>query len=113
MEVGPFRSLVIAGAVVVAISSACSGTRDAEVQSYAVANDGDTLVFQVNTCNEESTAVTIIELENAVIVTARTDRSFSCGSDDCSDLRPVELNEPLGDRLVVDDDDNEIMRRDL
>lgn len=64
-------------------------------------------------CSEESTAVTIIELENAVIVTARTDRSFSCGSDDCSDLRPVELNEPLGDRLAVDDGGNEIMRRDL
>jgi hypothetical protein len=45
--------LVIAGAVLVAISSACSGTRDAEVQSYAVADGGDTLVFQVDTCNEE------------------------------------------------------------
>jgi hypothetical protein len=112
MAISHVRSLVIAGAVLVGISSACSGTRDAEVQSYAVVNDGDTLLFQVNTCNEDSTEVTVVELENAIIVTARTDRSFSCGGDDCSDPRPVELNEPLGDRLVVDFNDNEIPRRD-
>jgi hypothetical protein len=104
--------LVVAGAVLVGISSACSGTRDAEVLSYAVADDGETLLFYVNTCNEESTEVTVVELKNAVIVTARTDRSFSCGGDDCSDPRPVDLNEPLGDRLVADFDDNEIPRRD-
>jgi hypothetical protein len=82
------------------------------VQSYAVVNDGDTLLFQVNTCNEESTEVTVVELENAIIVTARTDRCFSCGGDDCSDPQPVELNGPLGDRLVVDFEDDEILRRD-
>jgi hypothetical protein len=112
MAVSHVRSLVVVGAVLVGISSACSGTRGAEVQSYAVVNDGDTLLFQVNTCNDESTEVTVVELENAIIVTARTDRSFSCGRDDCSDARPVELDEPLGDRLVVDSNDNEIPRRD-
>ena len=112
MGIAQVRYLVVAGAVLVGISSACSGTRDAEVQSYAVVNDGNTLLFQVNTCNEESTEVTVVELENAIIVTARTDRSFSCGADDCLDPRPVALNEPLGDRLVVDFDDNEIPRQD-
>lgn len=107
------RSWLIAGSVLVGVSSACSGTQDAAVLSYAVANGGDTLVFQLNTCNEESTQVTVIELKNAVIVTARTDRSFSCGGDDCSDTRPVNLDEPIGDRLVVDSDDNEIPQQEL
>lgn len=82
------------------------------MQSCAAVDDGDTLLFQVNTCTEESTEVTVVELENAIIVTARTGRSFSCGGDDCSDPRPVELNGPLGDRLVVDFEDNETLRRD-
>jgi hypothetical protein len=107
------RSLVVAGAVLVGLSSACSAERDAEVQSYAVVDDGNTLVFQVNTCNEDSTEVEVVETPTAIIVTATTDRSFSCGGDDCSDARPVELSEPLGDRLVVDDDETEILRQDL
>ena len=113
MGIRQVRSLVVAGAILVGCSSACSRARNAEVQSYAVIDDGDALVFQVNTCNEESTEVTVVETPNAIIVTATTDRSFSCGGDDCSDARPVELSEPLGDRLVVDDDENEILRQDL
>ena len=104
--------MVVAGAVLVGVSSACSRTTDAEVLSYSVVDDGETLVFQVDTCNEESTEVTVVELENEIIVTSRTDRSFSCGRDDCSDPRPVALSEPLADRLVLDVDDNEILRRD-
>ena len=112
MRVWQVHSLVVAGAVLVGLSSACSGERDAEVQSYAVVDDGNTLVFQVNTCNEDSTEVTVVETPTAVIVTATTDRSFSCGRDDCSDPRPVGLDEPLGDRVVVDDDDNALLRQD-
>lgn len=67
---------------------------------------------QVNTYNEESTDAAVVELENAIIVSARTHLSFSCGGHDWPDSRPVELNEPLGDWLVVDVDDNEILRRD-
>ena len=100
-------------AAAVLVASACGGSRDAEVQSYAVVNDGNTLLFQVNTCNEASTEVSIVESENAVVVTARTDPSLSCGGDNCSDQRPKDLSEPLGDRLVVDRDDNEILRSDF
>ena len=42
----------------------------------------------------------MVELENAIIVTARTDRTFSCRGDDCSDPQPLELNGPLVDRWL-------------
>ncbi len=114
VKLSRYRSLVLVGAFVVGMSSACGGGRqDVEVQSYAVVNSGDALLFEVNSCNEESTDVAVIELDNAIVVTASTDRRWSCGGDDCSDSRVVQLTEPLGDRVVVDDDDNVITRQDF
>jgi hypothetical protein len=70
-------------------------------------------VFQVNTCNEDSTSVSVVESDREIVVTASTRARFGCsGGDDCSDLRSVQLGEPLGDRRIVDEDGNEIRRVD-
>jgi hypothetical protein len=107
------RTLVIGAIVLVGVSSACSGRTDAEVQAVSVQNDGASLVFQVNTCNEDSTSVSVVESDTEIVVTASTRASFGCsGGDDCSDPRPVELDEPLGDRQILDADGNEVRRVD-
>lgn len=107
------RTLVLGAIVLVGVSSACSGSTNAEVQEVSVQNDGATLVFQVNTCNEDSTSVSVVESDTKIVVTASTRASFGCsGGDDCSDPRPIELDEPLGDRQILDEDGNEIRRVD-
>lgn len=107
------RALVLGGIVLVGVSSACGGRTDAEVQEVSVQNEGATLVFQVNTCNEDSTSVSVVESDSEIVVTASTPASFGCsGGDDCSDPRSVQLDERLGDREIVDGDGNEIRRVD-
>ncbi len=107
------RTLVLGAIVLVGVSSVCSGRTDAEVQEVSVQNDGVTLVFQVNTCNEDSTSVSVAESDTEIVVTASTRASFGCsGGDDCSDPRPVELDEPLGDRQILDAGGNEVRRVD-
>ena len=107
------RSLVLGAIVIVGIPSACSGSTDVEVLEVSVQNEGATLVFQVNTCNEDSTSVSVVESDSEIIVTASTRAGFGCsGGDDCSDPRSVQLDEPLGDRQILDADGNEIRRVD-
>ena len=107
------RTLVLGAIMLVGVSSACSGRPDAEVQEVSVQNDGASLVFQVNTCNEDSTSVSVVESDTEIVVTASTRARFGCsGGDDCSDPRRVELGEPLGDRQILDEDGNEIRRFD-
>lgn len=110
---GRVRSLVLGGFVLLGVSSACGGRTDVEVQEVSVHDEGATLVFQVNTCNEDSTSVSIVESDSEIVVTASTRARFGCsGGDDCSDPRSVQLGEPLGDRQIVDEDGNEIRRVD-
>lgn len=107
------RSVVFGAILLVGVSGACSGRTDVEVQEVSVQNEGATLVFQVNTCNEDSTSVSVVESDTDIVVTASTRASFGCsGGDDCSDPRPVQLDEPLGDRQILDGDGNEIRRVD-
>ena len=105
------RSLVIAGVALVGVPSACSSRTGVEIQEVRLENEGATLVFQVNTCNEDSTELSIVESDDEIIATATTRTGYGCGArDDCSDPRTVELDAPLGDRRVVDGDGNEIRR---
>jgi hypothetical protein len=83
------------------------------VQEVSVQNNGTTLVFQVNTCNDDSTSVSVATSDTEIVVTATTRDRFGCGGgDDCSDPRSVQLDEPLGDRQILDADGQEIRRVD-
>ena len=107
------RSLALGVLVLVGIPSACGGRTDIEVLEVSVQNEGATLVFQVNTCNEDSTSVSVVESDSKIIVTASTRAGFGCsGGDDCSDPRSVQLDEPLGDRQIRNEDGHEIRRVD-
>lgn len=80
-----------------------------EVQQVSVESEGTTLVFAVNTCNEASTEVSVDESDSEIVATASTSFGYGCGGrDDCQDARSVELDEPVGDRRIVDGNGNEI-----
>lgn len=65
------------------------------MQEVSVQNEGATLVFQVNTRNEDRTSVSVVESDTEIVVTASTCSSLGCsGGDDCSDPRSVQLEEP-------------------
>lgn len=78
----------------------------------SVSDDEMQLVVEVNTCNQSSTEVAVSESDDLVVVTASTGLSLSCGGDDCSDGRTVDLSEPVGDRRIVDGDGEEVRRSD-
>ncbi len=107
------RTLVLGAMMLVGVFSACSGRPDAEVQEVSVQNDGASLVLQVNTCNEDSTSVSVVESDTEIVVTASTRARFGCsGGGGCSDPRRVELDEHLDDRSILDADGNEVRRID-
>lgn len=64
--------------------------------------DGATgmLTVGVNTCNASPRAA-VMETDRQISITVRSDRQ-PLGSDDCADSIDIELDEPLGDRRVID-----------
>lgn len=109
-----FHALVLAAIVVVGIPTACSGRKDVEVLEVSVNEDGTTLGVGVNTCNEPSTEVSIDVSGDVVVVTASTRSGYGCGGrEDCADARTVELEEPIGDRRIVDGEGDELRRSDI
>jgi hypothetical protein len=80
------------------VTTGCIGPRDAKI--YRATLQGDrTLVLELDACNGSNEAKTT-ERPDQVRVDVRTDDAP--GGDDCSDVITIQLNEPLGDRPVID-----------
>lgn len=91
-----FAAVVAAGTVVFG----CSGRRDAEIP-FAELRGDRTLVLHIDACNADDNRVSAAEEQDLVTVSVSTDDPP--GGDDCGDLVIVELVDPLGDRLLVDE----------
>ena len=89
-------AVVAAGTVVLG----CSGRRDAEIVDAELRGDW-TLVLQIDACNADENRVSATEEQELVTISVSTDDPP--GGDDCGDLVIVELADPLGDRLLVDE----------
>lgn len=87
-------------AVAALILAACTRTAPI-VEVMLPEGDPQTLIVGVNTCNADP-RVAVVEGEQSITLTVRADRQ-PFGSDDCADSLSVPLEEPLGDRRVVDD----------
>ena len=59
-----------------------------------------TLVLTVSACNAGSNEVDLVERRSEVVLTVTTDDPV--GGDDCADGVTVALEDPLGDRRIVD-----------
>lgn len=91
-----FAAVSAAGTVVLG----CSGRRDAEIVEAELRGDR-TLVLQIDACNADENQVSATEEQELVTISVSTDDPP--GGDDCGDLVIVELADPLGDRLLVDE----------
>lgn len=86
-------------AVAALILAAC--TRTATIVEVVLPDGASqTLVVGVDTCNADP-RVAVVEDGQSITLTVRADR-HPFGSDDCADSVSVPLDEPLGDRHVLD-----------
>ncbi|WP_299521160.1 hypothetical protein [uncultured Serinicoccus sp.] len=65
-------------------------------------SDDRELEVAVDTCNRDPD-VTALESEEEVRLKVSVARSFALNSNSCGDAAKVVLDEPLGDRRVIDD----------
>lgn len=97
--------------VLVAAPAAC-GSDAPEVFGVSVREDGTVLEVEVQTCNDDSMSVEVAETDETIQLTTSRSAQPSCGSDDCNDIRLLELDQPVGDRTIVDRRGNVVNDRD-
>lgn len=105
--VHPPRTIVVVLALAVVVLPGCTlGSRRIAVtvgQQEAVLTAPDMVELSVPSCNGNP-AITVLEQEpdQVRVEVATTVPGRFAGSDDCLDLVQVELDEPLGERPLVD-----------
>lgn len=73
------------------------------IQGVTASGDGTVLTLSLSSCNADLT-VNYSEDEDALMILVQQRGSLlALGGDDCSDLDTIVLDEPLGDRLVIDE----------
>ena len=84
------------------------GIRRERVPITSVARTDAPLVFEAGpaSCNQNP-HVKVHETATTVTLTAARDRSFCGGVGDCQDIVEFRLDEPLGDRRLIDGDTGE------
>ncbi len=86
--------------MVMCASSCAGGTRDARITSLlTVSPDGRSIAVAVDSCNAEPVVEIVEQSADRVVVLAIAERN---AGGDCTDVVSVILNEPLGDRRLVD-----------
>lgn len=107
------QRLVLAGLISLAALIGLIGCRgDVTILEVRPINDGPGLEVVLNTCNAD-VSVDIEEYDDRIVVHAENHdrRLFVTGTDDCTDVVPVDLGTPLGDRRVTDPSGNEFVVR--
>jgi hypothetical protein len=73
------------------------------IQGVTASGDGTVLTLSLSSCNADL-AVNFSEDEDALMILVQERGSLiALGGDDCSDLDTIVLGEPLGDRIVIDE----------
>jgi hypothetical protein len=103
------RHLLLSAALLVAVVLVLLGWngRDREITGASGRPDSTLLDLGVDSCNENPRAE-VEEGATQVRVRAVSSQWLGRSRDDCRDSVRVTLRSPLGDRQVVDFDDNEI-----
>jgi hypothetical protein len=87
-------AVLVAGLALVL--AACS--TDPEINEVYLRSDGVTVEIGVNTCNADLDAV-VVESDTTVEVTITAENDTP---DDCADSIVITLDQPLGDRPLID-----------
>jgi len=73
------------------------------IQGVTASGDGTVLTLSLSSCNADL-AVDYSEDEDALMILVQQRGSLlALGGDDCNDLGTIVLDEPLGDRIVIDE----------
>lgn len=97
-----FAALVLIGSMLTACSS------DVDVIAVSMSADGMTLYVQLDICNGDA-SVEVEETAGEVVLRASSDEvSAFGGGDDCADEVAVVLDQPLGNRRLVDPDGRDV-----
>jgi len=73
------------------------------IQGVTASGDGTVLTLSLSSCNADL-AVNYSEDEDALMILVQERGSLvALGGDDCNDLDTIVLGEPLGDRIVIDE----------
>ena len=91
--------------ITIAVVLAALGIRRDQVPVYHVERTTDPLVLFAwpDSC-QQNARVRVTETDSTVTVTANRDRFFCGGVGACQDIIEVRLDQPLGDRQVIDGD---------
>lgn len=105
----PNTTWVSASAALVAVLCCAGCAGEVELVEVNVLDDDLRIEAILSTCNA-NLDVDLSESRTTVKITAKNnDRAiFSTGGDDCQDVATFELDEPLGERAVVDGDGDEV-----
>ncbi len=101
--VGRTRLLLWMSALAVLLAG-CS--RSPEIMTAYLSADGMTIELEVDTCNADL-AFQVEESDTAVAITVEAENDTN---DDCLDNLVISIDEPLGDRDLIDRSTGEVVR---
>ena len=91
---------VLAVAAALLVAGCAPGTEDARIIGASLAADGVTLGLSVDVCARPILEVDVVESPDEVAISLTT--TSDPDGDACASSQAVTLQEPLGDRAVVD-----------
>lgn len=96
------RAVLLLGVPLLLTAAGCGTERVPVEVLYASANSDDVLRVSVNTCQGSPELTSVTETAAAVEVAVASDKQSSGLRPACADHVNVELDEPLGDRDLID-----------
>ncbi len=84
-----------------ALVSACSSP--VTIQEISASPDGTVLSLLLSACNADLVVDYSVDDEAVMILVQERGSFIGSGRDDCSDEYTIVLDEPLGDRIVIDE----------
>ncbi len=92
---------VLLGLALTALLSACSSP--VTIVGVGVSADGTVLTLSLSACNADLTVDYSVDDEAVMILVQERGSFIGSGGDDCADEYTILLDEPLGDRAVIDE----------
>ena len=95
---GDARGRVLSGVAALVLLTSCGSDGTGIVEAYG-SPDSERLELAIDACRAESTSYDAEESDDEVVITITTEGGEG---PECADGLTVELEEPLGDRRLVD-----------
>jgi len=83
------------------------GRREVPILGVIVAENQRSLDVEYGACGSPNPGISVTETDDEVRLEASVERTISTGSDDCSEIAQVALDDPLDDRRIIDASTND------